>query len=237
MVCYNFYCDFITSFHPHYNGTFLKPLSWCHTPVENNGYVEFIKRNARNYINTTFLAKYDFNNKHIIIKCEYNYFEHYLEKSEVDFILKGYKDNTYNYKNIHGDMINHLADEEILSFIKMFDQFYLEQVDIPLRKEEFNLYLKHLKNHPKLTADHNCNTCEFKIDIYYNETEYNTVVRFNFHDKINKYMDMIEYYLFKNRLVYDEYNDLNSAVNYIMSSRMDAIYIDYMEFVELKLKY
>jgi hypothetical protein len=236
MVCYNFYCDFITSFHPNYNGTFLKPLSWCHTPIEKDGYVEFIKRNSRNYINTTFLAKYDFKNQHIIIKCEYNYFEHYVENSEVDFILKNYKENTYNYKNIHGDMINHLADEEILSFIKMFDQFYLEQTDIPLRKDEFDMYKKHLKKHPELTSDYYSDKCNFKVDIYYYDSEYNIVVRFNFHDKINKYKDMIEYYLFKNRMVGDDFNDLNREVNNIISTRMDEIYIDYIQFVEFILK-
>ncbi len=236
MVCYNFYCEFITTFHPHYNGAFLKPLSWCYMPVEKDGYVEFIKRTARNYISTTFLAKYDFNNKQIIIKCEYNYFEHYLENSEVNFILKGCKDNTYNCKNMHGDLINHLADEEILSFIKMFDQFYLEQVDVPLTKDEYEMYLKHLKNYPELTCYYDCDKCQFIIDIYYNETEHNIVVRFNFHDKINKYKDMIEYYLFKNRMVGDDFNDLNSSINNIISTRMDKIYIDYTQFVEFRLK-
>ncbi len=236
MVCYNFYCEFITSFHPHYNGAFLKPLSWCYTPVEKDGYVEFIKRAARNYINTTFLAKYDFNNKQIIIKCEYSYFEYYVENSEVEFILKGYKNNTYNCRNMHGDLINHLADEEILSFIKMFDQFFLEQTDIPLTKGEYEMYIKHLNNYPELTSYYNCDKCQFLIDIYYNETENNIAVRFNFHDKINNYKDMIEYYLFKNRMVGDDYNDLNSAINNIISTRMDNIYIDYTQFVEFRLK-
>jgi hypothetical protein len=237
MVCFNFYCEFITSFHTHYNGSFLKPISWCHLPIEKDyGYVEFIKRSARNYINTTFLAKYDFKNQQILIKCEYNYFEHYVEKSEVDFILKGYKNNTYNYKNIYGDIINHLADEEILSFIKLFDQFYLEQTDIPLRKDEFEMYLKHLKKYPKLISDYTSDICDFKIDVYYYDLEYNIVVRFSYHDKINKYKDMIEYYLFKNRMVGDDYNDLNFEVNNIISTRMDEIYIDYTEFVELRLK-
>jgi hypothetical protein len=191
---------------------------------------------ARNYINTTFLAKYDFKNQQILIKCEYNYFEDYVENSEVDFILKNYKDNTYNYKNIYGDTINHLADEEILSFIKMFDQFYLEQNDIPLRNDEYDMYLMHLKNHPELTSDYTSDTCDYIVDIYYNEQEYNIAVRFSFHDKINKYKDLIEYYLFKNRIVGDDYNDLNTTVNNIIATRVDNIYIDYTEFVILRLK-
>ncbi len=231
MVSYRFYCEFITSFHTEYNGDFLKPLSWCYIPKETeNGYVEFIKRSARNYINTTFLAKYDFKNRNIIIKCEYNYFEHYLEKSEVDFVLKDYKENTYNYKNIHGEMINHLADEEILTFIKFFDQFYLEQNDVLVSKDEFELYLMHIKKHSELLADYNCDKCEFKVEIYYNEQEYNVAVKFSFHDKINKYMEVIEFYLFKNRMTGDDFNDLNSAVNNIISTRMDDIYIDYTQF-------
>jgi len=237
MVCYRFYCEFITSFHTHYNGTFLKPLSWCHIPIEKDcGYVEFIKRTAaRNYINTTFLAKYDFKNQQILIKCEYNYFEDYVENSEVNFILKNYKENTYDYKNIHGEMINHLADEEILSFIKMFDQFYLEQVDIPLRKDEYEIYIRHLNNKYELTSNYTSDECDYIIDIYYNEQEHNIAVRFSFHDKINNYKDMIEYYLFKNRMVCDEYNDLNSAVNNIIATQMDKIYIDYMEFLILSI--
>jgi hypothetical protein len=235
MVCYNFYCEFITTFHPHYNGDFLKPLSWCHTPVEKDGYVEFIKRSERNYINTTFLAKYDFINKQILIKCEYNYFEHYVENSEVDFILKAYKENTYNYKNINGEMINHLADEEILCFIKMFDQFFLEQNDIPLRIDEYNMYSSYLIHHPELTSDYTSDICNFKIDIYYNETEKNIAVRFNYHDKINRYKDLIEYYIFKNRLVVDDYNDINTEVNNIIASRVDLIYINYIEFITFRL--
>ena len=230
-ISHMFYCEFITSFHVNYNGSFLRPLSWCYMPKERDDYIEFINRTARNYINTTFLAKYDFKNKQILIKCEYNYFEHYVEKSEVDFILKGCKDNTYNYKNIHGDMINHLADEEILSFIKQFDQFYLEQSDIPLSENEYYMYLRHLKNYPELTTDYTSNICDYEINIYYDKFEKNVAVKFNFHDKINGYKDIIEYYLFKNRLVGDDYNDLNTAVHNIIASRMDLINIDFMEFV------
>ena len=236
MVSHMFYCEFITSFNIHYNDAFLKPLSWCHKPIEReDDYIEFIKRQERNYIDTTFLAKYDFTNKQILIRCEYNYFQYYIEKSEVDFILKGYKDNTYNYKNGHGEMVCHLADEEILTFIKMFDYFFLEQTDIPLKKEEYELYLKHLVIYPELTADYTSIICDYKIDIYYNEIEKNVTVRFNFYDKINNCKNIIEYYLHKNRYVGDDYNDINSAVNNIIVSRMDLINMDYMEFVAFRL--
>ena len=235
MVSHMFYCEFITSFHVNYNGAFLKPLSWCYMPQEKDDYIEFIKRTARNFINTTFLAKYDFTNKQILIKCEYEYFDLYNEKSEVNFILKGCKDNTYNYKNIHGDNINHLADEEILTFIKQFDQFYLEEKDVALTQDEYKKYLRHLKNHPELTNGHDCVMCKFDIEIYYNFSEYNITVKFNFHDKINKYKNSIEYCLFKNRLVGDDFNDLDFNINNIISSRMDLINIDYMEFVAFRL--
>jgi hypothetical protein len=236
MVSHMFYCEFITSFHIHYNGAFLRPFSWCHKPIErNDDYIEFINRKARNYIDTTFLAKYDFDNKQILIKCEYNYFQHYIEKSEVDFILKGHKDNTYNYKNSHGEMVNHLADEEILTFIKMFDQFYLEEKDIPLSKDEYNMYVRHLKNNPDLIADYTSNICDYNIIFYYNECEKNISVKFFLHNKIDKCNDTMEYQLFKNRMVGDDFSDITTKINNIIASRMDLINIDYMEFVAFRL--
>jgi hypothetical protein len=232
-----FYCEFITSFHTNYNGAFLKPFSWCHTPVEKEDYyIEFINSIARNNINTTFLAKYDFTNQQILIKCKYTYFEHYTEKSEVNFILKGSKDNTYNYKNIHGDMINHLADEEILTFIKMFDYFYLEKKDVPLKQEEYDKYIRHLKNYPDLIADYHSDICDFNIEMYYNTSEYTITLKFHYHDKINRYKNSIDFFLFKNRLVGDDYNDINTYVNNIILTRLDLINMDYMEFVEFRLK-
>ncbi len=237
MVSYQFYCEFITSFHSDYNGEFLKPLSWCYTPKESNdGFIQFINRAHRNYITVVFYAKYDSKNKNIIIRCEYNYFEYYVETSETTFLLKGYKDNTYNFMNIHGNMINHLADEEILSFIKMFDQFFLEQNDIPLMIEEYALYIKHLKKHPELIDYYDSDICEYKIDMYYHEPEHNIIVRFNFNDKLNKYKDMIEFYIYKNRMTGDDFNDLNTSVYNLIASRMDEIYIDFITFHEFRLK-
>jgi hypothetical protein len=237
MVCYQFYCEFITSFHVHYNGTFLRPLSWCYEPKEReDGFIEFINRSARNYINTTFLAKYDFNNKNIIIRCEYNYFEHYEEISEVKFVLKGCKDNDYNFINIHQNMVCHLADEEILTFIKIFDQFYLEQTHIPLNESEYNFYILHLKNKPELTKQHKSKICNFIIDIYYNKIETGLVVRIKFYDKKNKFKDVIEYYIFKNRLVGDDFTDLDTNVNYEITNRLSEIYIDFITFSEFILK-
>ena len=237
MISYQFYCEFITSFHSDYNGEFLKPLSWCYTPKEcPDGFILFINRAHRNYITVSFYAKFDYLNKNIIIKCEYNYFEHYVETSETTFLLKGYKDNTYNFTNVHGEKINHLADEEILTFIKFFDQFFLERVDIPLRQDQYDLYIKHIQKHPELTDNYDSDICYYKIDIYYNESEHNIVVRFSFHDKLNKYKDMIEFYLFKNRMTGDDFNDLNTSVYNLMASRMDEIYIDYTEFVLFRLK-
>ncbi len=237
MVCYMFYCEFITSFHIHYNGKFLKPLSWCYEPKNGpDGFIEFINRSSRNYIQTKFFAKYDFKNKNIIIRCEYNYFENYLETSEVTFLLKGYKDNNYNYINIHGDMINYLADQEILTFINMFDHFFLEETSIPLSEHEYNLYLMHLKNNPDLISNYTSNMCDFNIDVYYNEEEYGIIIRFNFHDKKNKYKNIIEYYLFKNRIIGDDYNDLDSELDNEIKKKLDNIYIDFTNFVELRLK-
>ena len=165
MVCYNFYCDFITSFHEHYNGKCLRPLSWCHIPrPREDNYVEFIERQKRTYVDATFLAKYDFAKNVIHIKCEYDCFDNDIpEKSETNFILYDYKKNDYNGKNINGDNVNFYADEEILTFIKQFDQFYLEQTDKVLTWEEYDSYMKHLARKPELYMSHNSNVCNTKI--------------------------------------------------------------------------
>jgi hypothetical protein len=237
MVCYTFYCEFITSFHINYNGKFLKPLSWCYEPKNSpDGFIEFINRSARNYIQTVFYAKYDFKNKNIIIRCEYNFFEDYLEKSETTFLLKGYKDNTYNYMNIHGNMINYLADQEILTFIKMFDHFFLEETSVPLLECEYNLYLKHLKNYPDLLSNYKSKKHDFNINIYYNKHEEGLVIKFNFNDKKNNHKGEIEYYLFKNRLVGDDFNSLDINLDNEISKRVHEIYIDFITFVEFRLK-
>ncbi len=237
MVSYDFYCEFITSFHTDYNGEFLKPLSWCYKPKNGpDGFIEFINRSARNYIEIKFFAKYDFENRNIIIKCKYNYFECYLEESETTFILKGYNNNTYNYMNIHGDMINHLADEEILTFIKLFDQFFSEETSSPLLDYEYDLYIKHLQYHPELLADFKSKKCDYNIEIYYNREEQGLIIRFHFQDKRYNNENIIEYYLFKNRLVGDEFNDLDIDVNNELIKRVDDIYINFTTFVELKLK-
>ncbi len=237
MISYQFYREFITSFHPNYNGDFLKPISWCSEPKDNNdGFIEFINRAHRNYIQVVFFAKYDFNNKNIIIRCEYNYFLHYLEKSETTIIFNGYKDNTYNYMNIHGEMINHLADEEIVTFIKLFDQFFLEQTNIPLLKEEYDLYMKHLKYHPELISIINSESYNILTEFNYNHHEYCIILRFYFYNKQNKMKDSIEYYIFKNRIVGDDFNDLDSNLNYEMTKRLDDINIDFITFSQFRLK-
>ncbi len=237
MVCYMFYREFITSFHIHYNGRFLKPLSWCYEPKNStDGFIEFINRSARNYIQTVFYAKYDLKNKDIIIRCEYNFFEDYLEKSETTFLLKGYMNNTYNNINIHGNMINYLADQEILTFIKMFDQFFLEEVSIPLLESEYNLYLGHLKNNPDLLSNYISKKCNFYIDINYNKHEEGIIIKFNFYDKKNNNKGEIEYYLFKNRLVGADFNNLDTEIDFQISKRIDDIYINFTTFVEFRLK-
>jgi len=237
MVCYNFYCEFITSFHTDYNGEFLKTLSWCYKPKNGpDGFIEFINRSVRNYIDIVFFAKYDRKNKNIIIRCEYNYFEYYNEKSETTFTLNGYKNNTYNYMNIDGCMINHLADEEILSFIKLFDQFFLEQTHIPLLDYEYDLYTKYILNFPELICNYQSKKFKYDVDMYYNREEQGLIIRFNFHNKRNNHEDSIEYYIFKNRLVGDDFNDLDIELNNEILKQVDEIYINFTTFVELRLK-
>ena len=235
MVYYNFFCEFLTSFHEHYNGKCLRPISWCHNSIEReDGYIEFIKREKRAYVDATFLAKYDFAKNVINIKCEYNYFgDDYGEKSEANFTLIDYKKNDYNGINIHGDNVNFYADEEILTLIKQFDQFYLEQKDKLLTKDEFNLYMKHLRMKPELFISHNSNICNYTIKFSYSEES--VVVRFDYYDKKNNHSSFIEYLMYKNRTLGDDFNDTEPSVDFEISKRFDEIQIDFMTFVEFRL--
>jgi len=235
MVCYTFFCEFLTSFHEHYNGKCLKPLSWCHIPIEReDNYIEFIKRKKRAYVDATFLAKYDFVKNVIIIKCEYNYFgDDNGEKSEANFTLIDYKKNDYNGINIHGDNVNFYADEEILTFIKQFDQFYLEQKDKLLTWEEYDSYMKHLQTKPELYMSHNSDVCNYNIKFKYSEES--VLIRFDYYDKKNKRDNYIELLMYKNRALGDDFNDMEPSVHFEIAKRFDDIYIDFMMFVEFRL--
>ena len=236
MVTYDFYCNFITSFHEDYNGLCLRSLSWCHVPIEREDkYIEFIKRRKRCLVDVTFLAKYDFAKNIILIKCEYNYFgDEFPEISEVSFQLTDYKKNTYNSINIHNNTVNYMADQEIQTFIKMFDYFYLEQQDTIFTKEQYNMYIKHFKTKPELFKDFSSPNCDFNINVSYGEHAF--IVRFNYYDKLYNQEEHMEYLLYKNRTIGDDYHDMNNHVNIEITKRLDDINIDFMTFVEFRLK-
>jgi hypothetical protein len=234
MVCYHFFCEFLTSFHEHYNGKCLRPLSWCHKSIERDGYIEFVKREKRAFVDATFLAKYDFTKNIINIKCEYDYFgDDYCEKSEANFSLIDYKKNNYDGINIHGDNVNFYADQEILTLIKQFDQFYLEQTDKLLTKEEFNLYMKHLRAHPELCMPHSSKVCDYAIKFSYSDQA--VLIKFDYYDKINKKCSYIEYLMYKNRALGDDFNDTEPNVDFEIVQRFDEIHSDFMTFVEFRL--
>ena len=235
MVCYTFFLEFLTSFHEHYNGKCLKPLSWCHIPIEReDNYIEFIKRKKRAYVNATFLTKYDFAKNVIIIKCEYHYFgDDNGEISEANFTLIDYKKNDYNGINIHGNNVNFYADEEILTFIKQFDQFYLEQKDKLLTWEEYDSYMKHLQTKPELYMSHNSDICNYNVKFKYSEES--VLIRFEYYDKKNKRDNYIELLMYKNRALGDDFNDMEPSVHFEIAKRFDDIYIDFMMFVEFRL--
>ena len=235
MVCYNFFCEFLTSFHEHYNGKCLRPISWCHIPVERDGYIEFVKREKRAFVDTTFLAKYDFAKNVINIKCEYDYFGNdYNEKSEANFSLIDYKKNDYDGINIHRNNVNFYADQEILTLIKQFDQFFLEKKDKLFTKEEFSLYLKHIKTKPELYMPNSSDVCNYTIKFSYSNEA--VLVTFDYYNKINKKSSYIDYLMYKNRAIGDDFNDTESNVDFEIVQRFDEIYIDFMTFVEFRLE-
>lgn len=226
---------FINSYHPDYNQGILRPLSWCHIPhIEEDGYIQFIRKSNRQSINTTFYAKLEENK--IKIKVIYYYFGDYEETSFVYFNLIDYRTHTYESFTLNNKTVNYLADQEILTFIKQFDNFLLELIDIPITKGEYDLYMKHLKNKPELIQDHESKNCKFKISFYF-EHSY-IVIRVTYENKKYKdsqYIDSqyFEYVIFKNRLEDGGFNDLDNDVHFEVSQRIDEIYYDAQLFFSI----
>lgn len=228
MVTREQYLEYISTYHPSYNGKVLRSLNWCFKPIVlENGYIYFIKREHRPGIDVNFYAKYEDNC--IKIRVEYNYFELYDEINVVQFCLYDYKKNNYESKTMDNHVVNFMADEEILTFIKQFDEYMLEIKDSPITVEEYKFYLKHIINNPELIKPHSSENCNFSIKVFYEEES--IFIRFDYYNKLSKEYYKKEFRLFKNRALGDDFHDIHNNVYHEIIQRFDEILCDFQLFI------
>jgi hypothetical protein len=234
MISYRTYCEFITTYHPDYNGKCLHPIEWCHDPKMINDYVYFIKRDRRSDLNCKFFAKYDDEKNIINIRFEYYYYGMYEEENVTYFELHDYNKNTYNHKTHDGSPINFIADEEVQTFIKQFNNFMLEQKDELFTEEEYNKFMRYFKkNHPELMEPLKSDICDF--DIKFSFDFESLKVSFSYIDKADNSIGLFEFNFYKNRMIGDDYYDMRNLVHEEITSRMTNINIEFYTFINLFL--
>jgi len=231
MISYDTFCEFITSYHPDYNGHFLRPLVWCSTPqLREDGYVRFSKREYRDHTNANFYAKHE--NNEIIINVDYCYNNAYFEQSSCIFKLIDYKKNTYNFKNIHNENIPPTVDEEIMTFIKQFDHFLIEEKEELLTHEEYEDYILYLAKFPNLIKDHKSKYCEFNIEFSYDN---GIVAKFEYYDKKNNKHSKIDFVFFKTHTFGDDFYDIDLDVHNEIINRFEQINYNIMFYFYMRL--
>ncbi len=229
MITPEFFSNFIETYNPDYNKGIMRPLSWCCYPtIREDGYTEFSRRNKRENIREIFYGKYE--NNQIKIKVIYFYLNVYLDEEYdvVEFYLFGYNKNTYDSFTLTKKTVHFIADQEILTFIKQFDNYILELEDKPIYEDEYNLYIKHLKNKPELTKKHESDNCIFRLSFYF-EHSY-VVIRVDYKNKKYKDSQFYEYALYRNRLEGNDFNDLDIDIFFEVAHRIDEIYYDFQLF-------
>ncbi len=229
MITQEFFNNFISTYHPDYNNGVLRPLSWCHIPRESNdGYIEFIHRVRGNDISELFYAKYEDNK--IKIKVMYSYLNIYIDPvyEIVEFYFLDMNNNTYDSFTINTETVYFLADQDILTFIKQFNNYILELNDKPILESEYNLYIKHLKNRPELIKYHESDNCIFRLAFYF-EHSY-IVIKVIYENKKNNKNEFFEYALFRNRIEGCNHWDIDNDVFFEVSQRIDEIYYDFQLF-------
>ncbi len=234
MISYRTFCEFLTTYHPDYNGKCLHPISWCHEPSIVNEFLYFIKRDHRSDLNGNFFAKYDIDEQIIHIRFEYNYFGIYEEENYTYFELHDFNKNTYDYKNHDGTPINFIADEEIQTFIKQFNNFILEQKDEVFTEDDYYKFMKYIKkNHFELMKPLNSTICDFEVKFEYDFESLK--VSFSYIDKADNKAGLFEFNFYKNRMLGDDYIDMRNLVHEEIMSRLTNINIEFYTFVNLFL--
>lgn len=230
MISQELYEKFFNTYNPSYNGYILRPFSWCFSPRDqDNGYTEFINRRARPGIDISIDAKYDSINKIIDIRCYYEYDGHFYEKGQVMFKLCDLKKNTYECKTTDDKMVNYMADQEIMTFIKQFDDYILELQDNPILYHEYVKYMIHITNKcPELLHNHKSSVCTYNVSIFPGGG--GLVVKFDYYYYPGKVGGSKEFMLFNNRELGDDFYDIEPDLYEEIIKRYDMIVCDFRTF-------
>ena len=231
MITKQLYDDFFSTYNISYNGKVMKTLNWCFIPrVQDNGYTEYINRKARPGIDISIDARYNEDENSIEIRSYYEYEEVMYEKGRINFKILGYKNYTYDCLTFDGKKVNFMADQEILTFLKQFDEYILELQDVnPIKYDDYKRYMKHIYSKcPDLVKPHNSKICNYSVSLY--PAAGGIVVKFDYYYKINKYTQCKEFLLFRNRTVGDDFNDMNIELYDEIITRYDKIFCDFVEY-------
>ncbi len=225
------YEEFISNFDPRCESLLHIPETWCMVPIKNRENVLFSKRIINPNINIHFYCRYDEENESIIILVKYIYLGAYNETADVLFEILDYKKNTYNHETTNNKTVCFAADEDIITMISHFDNYMLSIKDTHITFEQFKMYLRHLYKNShelKLLEPYNSEICSFQINIVY---EYKTVVvRIYFEDKKLNVTNWCDFLLYKNRIVGDEFNNIDTQINRPILERLDEIFYDFQLF-------
>jgi hypothetical protein len=231
MISKELYEKFFSTYHPSYDGKVMKTMNWCFEPrIQDNGYTEFINRKARPCIDISFDAKYNEEERCIDIRIYYEYEDLMYEKGRINFKINDYKNNTYKCLTYDDKKVNFLADQEIITFLKQFDEYVLELQDInPIKYDDYVKYMIHIYNKcPELLKPHNSKICNYSVSLY--PAAGGIVVKFDYYYIPNKYSQYKEFLLFRNRAVGDDFNDIDIELYDELITRYDMIFCDFLEY-------
>ncbi len=227
----NQYSEFISNFDPRVESELHIPESWCVIPVEYQNYLLFSKRTVDPNININFYCKYDEEYNSIRLLVKYIYLGVYHETADILFEMLDYKKNTYDHKTTKDKTVCFSADEDIITMIGHFDNYMLSIKDTEITFDQFKLYLQHLYKNTHATNlldDYESEFCIFQVRITY---EFKTVlVRIYFEDKISKNTAWFDFLLYKNRIIGDDFNNLDTKVTSPILERLDNFVTDFQLF-------
>ncbi len=237
MISHDFYKKFFSTYSPSYNGKVMKTLSWCFEPREqDNGYTEYINRKVRPGIDISIDAKYNEEERCIDIRIYYDYDDTVMyEKGKILFKILDFKKNTYNCLTTDNKKVNFMADQEIITFLKQFDEYVLEQQNTYMIKHsDYIKYIIHIYNKcPQLMEPYNSTVCNYSVSLY--PAAGGIVVKFDYYYIPNKYTSCKEFLIFYNRTVGDDFHDIDNELYDAMITRFDMIFCDFMEFCTFNL--
>ncbi len=229
----DYYEEFISNFDPRVESELHIPETWCVVPIKKDDYLLFSKRIVDPNINIHFYCKYDEANKSIIMLVKYIYLGAYHESADVLFEILDFKKNTYNNKTTKNKTVCFSADEDIISMIAHFNNYILSIKEKEITFDQYKLYLAHLYKNThemNLLEDYESEFCSFQVRVVY---EFKTVVvRIFFIENNTEYSckRWCDFLLYKNRIVGDEFNNLDPKVNGPILERLDAFVWDFQLF-------